>query len=301
MENKELLGKLFSTVPVSQLIRQRYSCRTYLEQPLRSEQRKLLVEFLAELPSGPFGGRPRFELVAAQEGDATALKKLGTYGFIRGAQGYFVGAMKDNAYNHEDYGYLMELAILFATGQGLGTCWLGGTFTKSSFGKAIAVQEDELVPAVTALGYTAKKPRWMETLIRGSAGADARLPWDMLFMDAHSHILLPESVGEYAQVLELVRWAPSASNKQPWRIIRDGENWHLYLKRMPGYRERRANKMFTVADMQRLDMGIAMCHFELTARELDLAGHWVANDPQLTQLDASFTYTVSWVAGRPNR
>lgn len=286
--------------PVSELIRQRYSCRTYLDQPLSKEHRDRLVEFLSALPPGPFGGRPRFELVAAQEGDASVLKQLGTYGFIRAAQGYFVGAMQDYAYNHEDYGYLMELAILFATGQGLGTCWLGGTFTKSSFGSAIAVQEDELVPAVTALGYPAKKPRWMETLIRGSAGADARLPWDVLFVDAHSQILLPESVGAYAQVLELVRWAPSASNKQPWRIIRDHENWHLYLKRMPGYRERRVNRMFTVADMQRLDMGIAMCHFELAARELDLAGYWIADDPQLTQLDASFTYIVSWVAGRSN-
>jgi hypothetical protein len=49
--------------------------------------------------------------------------------------------------------------------------------------------------------------------------------------------------------------------------------------------------------MQRLDMGIAMCHFELAARELDLAGHWITDDPQLAHLDASFTYTVSWVAG----
>jgi len=37
--------------------------------------------------------------------------------------------------NLEDFGYLMEEAILFATGLGLGTCWLGGSFTKSGLPK----------------------------------------------------------------------------------------------------------------------------------------------------------------------
>ena len=113
----------FAEKPVSQLIRQRYSCRTYRHQPLTAEHRNALNEYVQELPPGPFGGNPRFQLVAASEGDSSALKKLGTYGFIRGAQGYLVGAMQDYAYNHEDYGYLMELIILFATGSGLGTCW----------------------------------------------------------------------------------------------------------------------------------------------------------------------------------
>ena len=285
----------FNDIPVSQLVRQRYSCRTYRDQPLTAEHRNALNEYVQELPIGPFGGTPRFQLVAARESDSSALKNLGTYGFIRGAQGYLVGAMQDYAYNHEDYGYLMELIILFATGKGLGTCWLGGTFTKSSFGKAIAVQEDELVPAVTALGYPAKKPRWVESLIRGGAGADNRLPWGNLFTDAHSQELSPESTGAYEDVLEMVRWAPSASNKQPWRIVKEADSWHFFLQRTPGYGERRLNKKFTVADMQRLDMGIAMCHFELAARELDLAGRWVVEDPGLTELDAVNTHIVSWV------
>ena len=287
----------FSDTPISQLIKQRYSCRTYHDQPLLAEHRNSLNEYMQELPAGPFGGRPRFELVAASEGDSTTLKRLGTYGFIRGAQGYIVGAMQDYAYNHEDYGYLMEQIILYATGLGLETCWLGGTFTKSSFGKAITVQEGELVPAVTALGYAAAKPRWLETLIRNGAGANSRLPWSQLFYDVHSQPLLRELAGDYANALEMVRWAPSASNKQPWRVIWDGENWHFYLRRTPGYRERRLNKQFTVADMQRLDMGIAMCHFELTAREMDLTGRWDVKDTRLAGLDPSFAYTASWVDG----
>ena len=42
-------------------------------------------------------------------------------------------------------------------------------------------------------------------------------------------------------------------------------------------------------------MGIAMCHFELTARETGLKGRWVLNDPQL-QIPDEIKYTVTWEA-----
>ena len=68
-----------------------------------------------------------------------------------------------------------------------------------------------------------------------------------------------------------VRQGPSASNKQPWRILKSADRFHLYLQRTRGYRNV-FTRMAQVDDMQRIDMGIAMCHFELTARELGLSG-----------------------------
>jgi nitroreductase len=61
------------------------------------------------------------------------LKGLGTYGFIKGATGFIMGTVGHSEKNLEDYGYVMERAILFATDIGLGTCWFGGTFTRSRF------------------------------------------------------------------------------------------------------------------------------------------------------------------------
>jgi hypothetical protein len=61
--------------------------------------------------------------------------------------------------------------------------------------------------------------------------------------------------------------APSATNKQPWRIVRDGAAWHFYLRRTKGYGK--GSALFTVlriADLQRVDLGIAIRHFELVAR-----------------------------------
>jgi hypothetical protein len=190
----------------------------------------------------------------------------------------------------------MERIILFSTDLGLGTCWLGGTFTKSSFAEKISAREGELVPAVVSVGYCAIKPRGIDRVIRLGAGADRRLPWGELFFDGRFGVPLGrQNAGDFALPLEMVRLAPSASNRQPWRILKDEKSWHFYLQRTPGYRERTLVRLFTVADMQRLDMGIAMSHFELMANELDLEGHWDFNEPGIVRPGELTEFTASWV------
>ena len=54
--------------------------------------------------------------------------------------------------------------------------------------------------------------------------------------------------------------------------------------------------MLRIADLQRVDMGIAMCHFELVARERGLAGSWVVRDPGIPLPGKDTEYTVTWVA-----
>jgi len=284
------------TQPIEQLIRQRFSCRSYLKQPVEEQTRQRLADYAASLQAGPLGARMRYELVAAHGQDHKTLKNLGTYGFIKGATGFIIGAMQDDEKNLEDFGYLMESIILFATDLGLGSCWLGGTFTKSSFSKRISPRPGELIPAVASVGYCAKKTPGLDTLIRNRAGADRRLSWEQLFFDFRFGAPLSrQAAGVYATALEMVRWGPSASNRQPWRVIKDGNKWHFYLQRSPGYREGMLVRLFTVADMQRLDMGIAMCHFELMARDHGLDGRWEINAPDIEGSDESTEYTVSWV------
>jgi nitroreductase len=249
----------------------------------------------ASLTPGPFGTTPRFELVAATAEDRDALKGLGTYGFIKGATGFLVGATTDTGKGTEDYGYLMELLILHATDLGLGTCWLGGSFTKSSFAAKIGARPGELVPAVTPIGYAADRPRALDPMIRRFAGSDKRLPWNRLFfLDSFDTPLSTEDAGTYAQPLEMVRLGPSASNKQPWRVIREGDAWHFYLARTRGYGQGWLRTARPTADMQRLDMGIAMCHFELSARELGLKGNWRIDEPSVKRPDDLTEYTASW-------
>ncbi len=195
----------------------------------------------------------------------------------------------------EDFGWLMEKIVLYATDLDLGTCWLGGAFTKSSFAQRMHAQPDEIIPAITPIGYCAPTRRPVDRLIRNRAGSDRRLPVERLFFDQQFNMALPlQAASEYALPLEMVRLAPSASNRQPWRIVRGETGWHFYLRRTPGYRDSMLNRIFTQSDLQRVDMGIAMCHFELTARELGLTGEWLLEDPGIHLPDELTSYTATW-------
>lgn len=283
------------------LIEKRYSCRNFAETPIADRLQRRLLAFMASHQTGPFGSTVRLALLAASEDDREALKGLGTYGFVKNPAGYVVGVMPEApAHNLEDFGFVMEQIVLYVTGQALGSVWLGGTFTKSRFAGAVGLQADESLPAVVALGHPAEGPRAWDAFVRRHAKAGQRLPWDRLFFEASGDgsvppgkPLSPEAAGRYVEVLEMVRRAPSASNKQPWRITRAGERWHFYLQRTRGYAPR--NALLGVADMQRIDMGIAMCHWALTADELGLSGRWKAAEPSIARPAGVTAYVASWV------
>lgn len=282
--------------PVTEVIRARSSRRKYQPRPIAAEARGVLQRWLAPAPAGPFCSATRFELIAATEQDQSALKGLGTYGFIKDAPGFIVGAVARGDRDMEDFGYIMEQAILLATDLDLGTCWLGGTFNRSTFADRISVTGDETVPAVVAVGHASERRGAVEQLIRWGAKARQRLPWERLFFTGKLGTpLTSEAAGRYATVLEMVRIGPSASNRQPWRLVREasGERYHLLLERTPGYGK--DSKLFDLPDLQRIDMGIAMCHFELAAGELGIPGRWVAAESPLQEFPELTEPIATWV------
>ena len=283
------------TRPVTELVQARYSCRSYQPVPLPDDAHNALVAFVRGLTARPFGTPLRLELAAATRSGSDELRGLGTYGIIRRPAGFVIGVVKHGARDLEDVGYALEQTVLKATDLGLGSCWLGGTFQRSNFAAQANLREGETLASVIAIGVIAHRLTWVDRALRGGAGSTSRRPWEQLFFDGQFGVPLTlAAAGGYAQALEMARQAPSASNKQPWRVVRCGTAWHLYLQRTPGYRER--NALIGLPDLQRVDMGIFMCHLELTARQLGLPGQWellsVDRVPEL----AGAEYKVSWVA-----
>ena len=286
--------------PITDIIRERHSCRTYSTRPVETDLMDQLKQFLAGSPAGPFGSRPRFELITATDQDRDALKDLGTYGLIKDPAGFILSAVQQSPRELEDLGYAMERNILYATDLGLGTCWLGGSFTRSTFAEKVSAGDDETLPAVAAVGHPAPNMRMVEKVMRWGADAENRKPWkDLFFNNGFNASLSPEDAGKWAQPLEMVRIAPSASNRQPWRIVLESQTrrFHFYLRRSKGYQTR--NKMlFGISDLQRVDMGIAMCHFEMTCSELGLSGKWSFGEPDIGSLPESTAYVASWQPSR---
>jgi len=282
---------------ISETVHQRYSCRSYREAPLSPEHCTLLEEAIAQLKPGPFGSVNRFKLVASSGQDEKALRGLGTYGYIHSPQAFIIGASHSSSKNLQDFGYQMEILVLKTTEMGLGSCWLGGSFTRSSFSHRISASSDEIIPAVCSLGYPVSDGRPSTDRIGNRAGAQKRFSWEKIFFQGKPDEALNQiSAAAYAFPLEMVRLAPSASNKQPWRIIQEGNHFHFYLQRSKGYHNSIPFRILGIADIQQVDMGIAMCHFELACQETGLQGEWDFQDPGIPMPDSMTEYVVTWEA-----
>jgi hypothetical protein len=167
---------------------------------------------------------------------------------------------------------------------------LGGTFKRRGFADTIRINEGELLPAISPVGYPRDTRSVVDRMFRYFAASDKRKPWeDLFYLHGTDHILEDHHSGRFKIPLECLRMAPSASNKQPWRIIKDKNQdvFHFYLRRTPGY-----EKVVKYVKLQNVDMGIAMCHFELSAIELGLKGDWSVNEPQIQS--EGMEYIVSW-------
>ncbi|MFA9424080.1 MAG: nitroreductase family protein, partial [Sedimentibacter sp.] len=166
-------------------------------------------------------------------------------------------------------------------------CWLGGTFKKSDFEQYLSMNENEFIPIVSPVGIKKEKPRLLETAMRAVIGANNKKPWNELFFDGNVSTPLNKNIaGAYDVPIEMVRLGPSASNKQPWRIIKDKNLFHFYLCRNKGYKVGNY-------DMQKNDLGIATCHFELAAKELGLNGKW----EELANINSpkEWEYIITWI------
>ena len=217
-------------------------------------------------------------------------QKLGTYGVIKGAKQYIGTTIKLEPMALEALGYELEAVILYLAHLNLGTCWLGGTFNRKVFARAMNVGEDELFPAITPYGYAATRKHLTEIAMRKMIKADQRKEWDQLFYKNNFQSpLAKQEAGEFQFPLEMVRLGPSASNKQPWRILIKDNTCHFYEYKEPGYSDR------FPYDIQRIDMGIAAAHFDFAVKEKGIKGYFNTTSQPELELPEHMEYVFSWI------
>ncbi len=262
-------------------VRQRKSVRSYDGQPLREADRAQLEAFIQQIEN-PYGIPVRFSLLDPAAHGLTSP-------VLTGARLYVAATVDKVPHGEEAFGFSFERLVLFAQSLGIGTVWIGGTMDRAAFEKAVGLKEGERMPCVSPLGYPAAKRSLKETVMRKAVRADERKPAEALFFagkpDTPLVGPLPEPV---AEALELVRWAPAAVNKQPWRILAAGNAYHFYEKQDKGFvRE-------ATGDLQKVDLGIALCHFMLGPEARQLAPVFSLQDPGLWQApDVTYIATVT--------
>jgi len=257
----------------------RESTRTYIKETFSDDDNIQINRIVKEHYNlkGPFGNLFKFSF-SINKSNVEGGKKIGTYGLIRNVPAFIGGVSNNTLESIVDFGFAFENLILSLTEIGYDTCWLGGTFKRSDYQKVFP--DNEIIPAISPVGHRAKKRSLPEKAIRSSAKPlnrldnsllfkryDNELPFDMTVETITSQCLDLVRIGPSAsnkqpwriitsQCLDLVRIGPSASNRQPWRIYIDGNNFHFYIERSPNYPSKSLGY-----DIQALDIGIALNHF----------------------------------------
>ena len=232
---------------VREIVKTRRSVRTFDGKPLAQEDLEKLREFIPTIRN-PYDIPVEFILLDAK---ANGLSSP----VLTGETMYVAAKAEKQPHAEEAFGYSFEKLVLYAWSRAIGTTWIGGTMKRELFEKAVGLKESELMPCISPLGYPAVRMSVRETLMRKGVKADERKPASELFFDRAFFLPLYEERKEIADALEMVRLAPSAVNRQPWRIVRQGRVYHFYLKHDKGYVGK------ATGDLQKVDLGIAVCHF----------------------------------------
>ncbi|MCR5091524.1 MAG: nitroreductase [Bacilli bacterium] len=261
-------------------ISERRSVRTFDKKWLSEEHAKAILSY-AEKAKNPYNLPISWKLLNADEHGLSSPVIVGTNLWI-------AGKLERLPHAEEAFGYSFEQVVLYAKSIGVGTTWIAGTMNRGAFEKAMGLSENEVLPCVSPLGYPAAKMSIRETLMRKGVKGDSRFPFDEIFFDNDfSTPLSEEKTGKLKDAFEAVRLAPSAVNKQPWRVVLSGNRVHFYEWHSKGFLE-------GDWDIQKIDMGIAICHFEAILIERGINASFEIADPGLST-PSNVSYIASFV------
>lgn len=248
---------------VKAAIKKRVSVRSFERKSLTAEDKNKLMDF-SEALTNPFNVNVRVQYISKNSGAENV--KLGTYGTIKGAKDFLAITVKDETFAMEAVGYQFENVVLYATDMGLGTVWLAATFSRKNFEDAMEIREDELFPCICPIGYPSEKRSLVEKFTRAGLGSKKRKAWNQLFyLQDFTKTMSQADAGQYETALEMLRLAPSATNAQPWAVVKEGNHYHFFCH----YKSSIGDDMKKI---KHLDLGIALAHFHQTAMSDGLSG-----------------------------
>ncbi len=227
----------------------RRSVRTYDGRCLNDNQIESIKKYINDESNfvSPFGSSVRIELLEHSNVD--------TRNVIKNAPVYVIVVIKNNRESLIDAGYIFEKFILFIESIGLSTCYLNSGFKRESVELKQSLKEGEVMVLASPIGYKAENKSLIEKGSRLFLKAGKRKEIDETFFSGFDRKIIEDKATR--EMLDYVRWAPSAKNKQPWRAILDDDVAHFYINGEEA-REKRGDFNIHI-----LDIGIALFHYSL--------------------------------------
>lgn len=228
-------------------IPQRFSCRAFSDAGVGEDVLDALRE---ELERANDVDGLSFQLFGPGEGNLQLKRQM----FATQAPCYLALVGTDDALGKELVGYYGERLVLLATALGLGTCWVAGTFDRTSVVAEIGA--GQALHDVIPFGRMPEKlPLKQRTIRAGLRKRDRKLGSYLPDADFDS---APDWVHEGVKA---VAAGPSAVNGQPVVFGWDGSSLTARLTK---------HKL----GLEETDLGIAKLHFELAATAAGHPGAW---------------------------
>ncbi|MBR4456976.1 MAG: hypothetical protein IKS32_12295 [Solobacterium sp.] len=260
------------------IIRSRRSVRTFEKSLLSDSVLDSIDSYIRDIPN-PFNIPCTFQLIKASDYNLDCP-------VLVNAMYYLLGKVTVQDHFEEAFGFSMQKALMYIESLGLGTVFIGGTMDRPAFEKVMGLSDNERMPCISPVGIPAKKMALRETLMRKGVKADNRLPETELFFDTDFATALNEQNPVCALALKMVQRAPSAVNRQPWRIVRKDGAYHFYEKQTLPSSDR-------TGDLQKIDLGIALASFTEVLNENNTAWTLSVNDPMIDgQGDLQYCFSI---------
>lgn len=198
-------------------LRARHSVRTYSAKPIEEGEIRSLQSEVTLINTHEAG--LNFQLMIGNEDPFKGLAR--SYGMFRNVRNYLACVIDPSFDNAEERaGFYAEKIVMCALQMGLGSCFVGGTFSREHSGARMRVYEK--LPFVVTLGYPADKGESfmarMTSRIAHRKTRGARFFFDGDDAEfARAEELFPDlMIG-----LEALACAPSGLNRQPVRVRLD--------------------------------------------------------------------------------
>lgn len=231
----------------------RKAVRTFNPDKPLTEAQVDQVRQAIEEASSPFGGDVAVKL---HHFDLKGKQRPSTYGSVEGASWYMLVGIADTPASYLTAGFRMEQVALRIFDMGLGTNFMTDTFRSGPFVQAAGFGPSTPLHVIMPVGVAAGKERLVERLTHAVLKSRTRKPFEETFGE-----VAPDSV--FRVPLEMMRLAPSAYNKQPWRAQVEGETVWFY---------------HAPSDDSLIGMGTGLANFWLALRQAGHTGAFGAPD-----------------------
>lgn len=213
---------------IDKIIKERHSVRSYLTKEIEKEKVEILNDLINKINK-----EQDLNIQLILNDKEVFDKFILHYGRLKNCYNYLAMIGKKDNLLDEKIGYYGEQIVLESQKLGLNTCWVAGTYKKSSV-KA-KINKDEKLVCVIAIGYgeTNGSTRKSKTIDEVSTSK--------------------EYPAWYKKGVEYALLAPTAVNHQKFKFTYLGNN---IVKAAPGR-----------GPMTKIDLGIIKYHFELGANK----------------------------------